>query len=141
MKKDLHDLLYTIWIDKKTAMLMRDEPNGTHHFEVMHNESANRVRFEGEKTNKTGILGKVEVRQVQAQNKENQELLHWVKEVAHKIRYAHTIHILGSGTVRHLLQNEIEENKELHNIVITNSACKKLSTEEFQELAKENLVL
>lgn len=140
MKKDLHDLLYTIWIDGKTAMLMRDEPQGVHHFEILHNEHAGKERFEGETTDKTGILGKTEGRQEKVQHKHNQELLDWVREVAHKVRYAHTIHILGSGDVRHLLQNEIEANKELHDIIINNSACKKLSTEEFLALAKENLV-
>ena len=137
MKKDLHDLIYTIWIDKKTAMIMRDEPKGTHHFEVMHNEAGERERFKGETTNKTGILGKTKDRQPQAQHKENQELLHWVKEISHKLRYAQTVHILGSGTVRHLLQNEIEQNKELLNITITNSACRKLTAEEFQERSRE----
>jgi hypothetical protein len=49
------------------------------------------------------------------------------------------VHILGSGTVRHLLQNEIEQNKELLNITITNSACRKLTAVEFQERSREML--
>lgn len=140
MKKDLHDLLFTIWIDGRTAMIMRDEPEGAHHYEVMHNEDAGRVRFKGETTDKTGMLGSVEDHQSKDQHRKNENLLKWAKEVAHKVRYAHTIHILGSGDVRHLLQNEIEANKELHDIVITNAACRKLTREEFEAIAKENVV-
>jgi hypothetical protein len=140
MKKDLHDLLFTVWIDGSTAMIIRDEPEGTHHYEIMHNEDAGRERFKGETTDKTGNLGSVEDHQPTHQNRENQILLKWVKAVAHKFRYAHTVHILGSGEVRHLLQNEIESNKELQNIVITNSAYRKVTREEFETIAKENMV-
>lgn len=140
MKKDLHDLLYTIWIDTKTAMIMRDEPEGTHHYELLHNEHLTPRRFDGETTNKTGILGKTQDREKHDQQRHNQQLKKWVKEVAHKIRYAHTVHILGSGDVRHQLQQMIEDNKELRNIVITNASCRKLSPQKFAEIARENLV-
>jgi hypothetical protein len=107
---------------------------------VLHNEESGRVRFQGETTDKTGNLGSVEDHQSKDQHRENAILLKWVKEVAHKVRYAHTVHILGSGDVRHLLQNEIESNKELKDIVITNAACRKLTREEFEAIAKENVV-
>ena len=138
MKKDLHNLIYTIWVDGKTAMIMRDEPHGTQHTELVRNEEAGRERFGGETTDKTGILGKSEDRQTHVQNRENQQLLKWVKEVAHKVRYARAVHILGSGDVRHLLQNEIESDKELRDITITNAACRKLSENEFKAMALEN---
>lgn len=140
MKKDLHDLIYTIWIDGKTAMMISDEPHGTHHIELFRNEHAGRDRFGGETTDKTGIPGKTEDRQLHDQNRKNGQLQAWVKEVAHKVRYARTIHILGSGDVRHLLQNEIESDKTLRDVIITNAACKKLSQAEFEEIARENLV-
>jgi len=140
MKKDLHNLIYTIWIDGKTAMIMRDEPHGTHHFEVIHNEHAGRERFWGETTDKTGMLGRVEDRQVHKQNRENQEHHDWAKEIAKKVSYANKVHILGPGEIRHLLQHEIEGNKQLINVMITNAPCDKLSEREFLSMARENAV-
>ena len=125
MKKDLHDLIYAVWIDGRTAMIMRDEPGKLHHFEVMHNEDSGRVRFDGETTDKTGLFGTTINNESKHQKRENNELLNWVRSVASRIRYACTIHIMGSGETRHLLQNEIENQKGLTDIVITNTACKK----------------
>jgi hypothetical protein len=48
------------------------------------------------------------------------------------VRYARTIHILGSGDTRFALQHEIEHHKDLGNVVITNSACRKLTRSEFE---------
>jgi hypothetical protein len=132
MKKDLHDLLYAIWIDGRTAMIIREEPHGTHHFEIVHNEFEVRDRFEGETDDKTGLFGATISRQKHDQNRENEHLKKFVKEVAHRVRYANTIHILGSGDTRFALQHEIENQKELGNITITNSACKKLTRQEFE---------
>jgi hypothetical protein len=39
---------------------------------------------------------------------------------------------MGSGETRFALQHEIENQKELGNITITNSACKKLTHQEFE---------
>ncbi len=138
MKKDLHDLLYSIWIDSRTAMIIRDEPHGTHHFEVIHNEYETRDRFPGETDDKTGLFGATVPRQLHDQNRENEHMKKFIKEVANKVRYAHTVHIMGSGDTRFLLQNEIESQKDLANIIITNSACKKLGRREF-ELETEKL--
>jgi hypothetical protein len=138
MKKGLHDLLYCIWIDGRSAMIIRDEPQGTHHFEVIHNEYETRERFPGETDDKTGLFGASISREKHDQNRDNEHVKKFIKEVAHKVRYAHTIHIMGSGGTRFELQNEIENQKELANVIITNSACKKLSRREF-ELEAEKL--
>lgn len=138
MKKDLHDLLYSIWIDGSLAMMIREEPHGTRHFEIIHNEYAGRERFPGETDHKTGLFGATISRERKDQNREQEQLHKFVMEVAHKIRYAHTIHIMGPGETRHHLQREIEDNKELRNIVITNSACRKMTRAEFEK-ETENL--
>jgi len=108
MKKDVHDLLYTVWLDEEIAMINRDEPEGLHHFEILHNEKS--------------------------------DILLWAREVAHKLRYAHTIHIMGIGDTRQLLQHEIENDKNLMDIIITNSLQRKMTKEQFQDIAKTNLV-
>jgi hypothetical protein len=133
MKKDLHDLLYAVWIDGRTAMIMRDEPGKLHHFEILHNENAGRERIKGETTDKIGLFGTTLSNESHHQNKENNELRNWAKAVADKIRYAHAVYIMGSGETRHLLQNEIEHHKGLTNIIITNTSCKKLSRGAFEK--------
>jgi hypothetical protein len=62
----------------------------------------------------------------------------FIREVAHKVRYAEMIYIMGPGETRFELQNEIENNKELRNIAITNSACEKMTRAEFEK-ETENL--
>jgi hypothetical protein len=138
MKKDLHDLLYSIWIDSRTAMIIWEEPHGTRHFEVHHNEFQELDRFHGETDDKTGLFGATINREKKDQNRENEHLRKFVKEVAAKVRYAQAIYILGSGDTRHLLQNEIESNKELREYSLTNSAFRKLDRREF-ELETEKL--
>lgn len=138
MKKDLHDLLYSIWIDSRTAMIIWEEPHGTSHFEVHHNAFQELDRFNGETDDKTGLFGATINREKKDQNRENEHLRKFVKEVAAKIRYAQAIYILGSGDTRHLLQNEIEGNKELRDYSLTNSAFRKLDRREF-ELETEKL--
>ena len=133
MKKDLHDLLYSIWIDGRTAMIIRDEPHGTHHFEVIHNENEVRERIDGETDDKTRFFGTTVSREKHGQNREREQTRKFVKEVTSKVRYAHTVHIMGSGDTRFALQYEIENRKDLPNIIITNSACKKLSRQEFEK--------
>ena len=107
MKKDVHDLLYTVWIDEETAMINRDEPEGLHHFEIVHNHNTNS--------------------------------LDWAKEISHKLRYAHIIHIMGTGNTRQQLQKEIENDKTLEDIIITNSSKRKITLEQFETIARENL--
>ena len=102
MKKDLHDLLFAIWIDGQTAMIIRDEPGGTHHFELMHNEHSDT----------------------------------FIETVAHKVRYAHTIYILGPDDTRNALQQALEANPELDNVIIQNSEAGPMSREVFEREAR-----
>ena len=136
MKKDLHDLLFAIWIDGQTAMIIRDEPGGTHHFEIVHNEKQAHEHFSGETSDKTRLFQTTLDNEKHDQNREAEYLHKFIKEVAHKVRYAHTIYIIGPGETRHLLQNELEVHKDLHNIIIQNSPAEKLSREEFEQKAK-----
>lgn len=135
MKKDLHDLLFAIWIDSQKAMIIREEPGGTHHYEIVHNEWV-KEHFPGEKTDKTGLFGTTLNNEWHDQNRENEYLLKFIKEVAHNVRYAHTIYILGPGQTRHLLQNELEAHKDLGNVIIQNSPAEQMSREAFEMEAK-----
>lgn len=136
MKKDLHDLLFAIWIDSRKAMIIRDEPGGMHHYEIVYNQHRSNEHFQGEKTDKTGLFGTTLNNEIHDQNREHEYMKKFIKEIAHKVRYAHTIYILGSGETRHKLQNELESDNELKNVIIRNSAAEHLSKEQFEIAAK-----
>jgi hypothetical protein len=136
MKKDRHDLQFAIWIDSQKAMVIWDEPGGTHHLEVLHNELPAKERFDGEGTNKTGLFRTTLNGESHQQNRENEFLRKFVKSVAAKVRYAHTIYIMGSGNTRHLLQHELEGNKDLRNIILQNTPANHLTADEFEREAR-----
>lgn len=136
MKKDLHDLQFAIWIDSQKAMVIWDEPGGPHHLEILHNELPARERFEGEETNKTGLFRTTLNDESHRQNRENEYLQNFVENVAAKVRYAHTIYIIGPGDTRYLLQNELEGHKDLRNITLHNAPAHHLTAEEFEREAR-----
>ncbi|MFN5762014.1 MAG: hypothetical protein ACK43L_04720 [Sphingobacteriales bacterium] len=135
MKKGLHDLLFAIWIDSQKAMIIRDEPGGVYHYELIQNELS-KERFPGEKTDKTGLFGTTLNNESHDQNRENEHLKKFIKQVANNIRYANTIYIMGPGDTRHLLQNELEGHKDLEKIIIQNSPAEKMDKDAFERKAR-----
>lgn len=135
MKKNLHQLSCSIWIDEQKAMIIREEPQGVRQYETVNNPNAGRARMAGEHPAKPSYLGETMNREKHDQNRKNNELERFVKEVASHIRYATTVDIMGPGQTRHKLQREIEANKDQHNIVITNTPCRKLNREDFEARA------
>lgn len=136
MKKDLHVLQFAIWIDSQKAMVIWDEPGGPHHLEILHNELPSRERFEGETSTKTGLFGMILNHETHQQNRKNEYLQKFVENVAAKVRYAHTIYIIGPGDTRYLLQNELEGHKDLRNITLHNAPAHHLTAEEFEREAR-----
>jgi hypothetical protein len=135
MKKGLHDLLFAIWIDNQKAMIIRDEPGGVYHYELIQNEHS-KEHFPGEKTDKTGLFGTTLNNESHDQNRENEHLKKFIKQVANNIRYANTIYIMGPGDTRHLLQNELEGHKDLEKIIIQNSPAEKMDKDAFERKAR-----
>lgn len=131
-KKDPHNLRYAIWIDGRSAQLIRQQPKGKKEFLIFRNDRTGQTRFDGEESDKTRLFGATISRQSHHQNQQNENLHKFVKNVANEVQYAHIVHILGSGDTRHLLQREIEDKKDLHHIILTNSACRKLDQTEFE---------
>lgn len=132
MKKNLHHLSCSVWIDEQKAMIIREEPQGVPQYETVKNPNAGRARMAGEHPAKPSYLGETMNREKHNQNRKNNELEKFVREVASHIRYATTVDIMGPGQTRHKLQEVLEANKDLSNRSITNKPCRRMSREEFE---------
>lgn len=132
MKKSNNHNRYAIWIDRRHAMILRSGPNNSSSFHEIKSEIADRERFEGEKTNKTGMLGISLAPEKRVQAKANNQLNSYVKKVVSEIQNANAILILGSGETRFELQHAIQKNKQLHGVWIENKACKKITRRELE---------
>lgn len=135
MKKNLHNLLFAIWIDSQMAMIIREEPGKSHHLEILKNEHR-KEHFPGEQSDKTGLFGISLNNELHDQNRAHEQIKKFVKEIAQQVRYANTIYIMGPGETRHLLQNELESHKDLQNVIIQNSPAKKMDSKTFEREAK-----
>jgi len=137
MKKSPNQIIYAIWIDRKHAMVMKTTTQGEPEF-IEIKSGAGRERFSGETTNKTGMLGTSIDWQKKMQEKENNHVQQFLKNVMAEIQHAKEILILGSGDTRYELQNAIEKNKLLQGIPLKNRAFRKITKRELElEMEKE----
>ncbi len=137
MKKSANQTIYAIWIDRKHAMVMKTTTQGEPEF-IEIKSGAGRERFSGETTNKTGMLGTSIDWQKKMQEKENNHVQQFLKNVVAEIQHAKEILILGSGDTRYELQNVIEKNKLLQGIPLKNRAFRKITKRELElEMEKE----
>jgi hypothetical protein len=137
MKKSANQTIYAIWIDRKHAMVMKTTTQGEPEF-IEIKSAAGRERFSGETTNKTGMLGTSIDWQKKMQEKENNHVQQFLKNVVAEIQHAKEILILGSGDTRYELQNAIEKNKLLQGIPLKNRAFRKITKRELElEMEKE----
>jgi len=137
MKKSANQTIYAIWIDRKHAMVMKTTTQGEPEF-IEIKSGAGRERFSGETTNKTGMLGTSIDWQKKMQEKENNHVQQFLKNVVAEIQHAKEILILGSGDTRYELQNAIEKNKLLQGIPLKNRAFRKITKRELElEMEKE----
>lgn len=138
MKKSHNQTIYAIWIDRKHAMVMKATSEGEPAFVEIKSSAGNRDRFNGETTNKTGMLGTSIDWQKKMQEKENNHVQQFLKNVVAEIQHAKEILILGSGDTRYELQNAIEKNKLLQGIPLKNRAFRKITKRELElEMEKE----
>ena len=137
MKKSANQTIYAIWIDRKHAMVMKSTTQGEPEF-IEIKSGAGRERFNGETTNKTGMLGTSINWQKKMQEKENNHVQQFLKKVIDQIHQAKEILILGSGDTRYELQNIIEKSKTLQEVPLKNRALRKINKRELElEMEKE----
>lgn len=137
MKKSANQTIYAIWIDRKHAMVMKSTIEGEPEF-IEIKSGAARERFDGETTNKTGMLGTSINWQKKMQEKENNHVQQFLKKVVDQIQQAKEILILGSGDTRYELQNIIEKSKTLQDVPLKNRAFRKITKRELElEMEKE----
>ncbi len=137
MKKSPNQTIYAIWIDRKHAMVMKATTEGEPEF-IEIKSGAGRERFDGETTNKTGMLGTSINWQKKMQEKENNHVQQFLKKVLDELQHAKEILILGSGDTRYELQNIIEKSKTLQDVPLKNRAFRKITKRELElEMEKE----
>ena len=137
MKKSPNQTIYAIWIDRKHAMLMKSTTEGEPEF-IEIKSGAGRERFNGETTNKTGMLGTSVDWQKKVQERENNHIQQFLKKVIDQLEHPKEILILGSGDTRYELQNLIEKSKSLQDVPLKNRAFRKITKRELElEMEKE----
>jgi hypothetical protein len=137
MKKSANQTIYAIWIDRKHAMVMKATTQGEPEF-IELKSGAGRERFNGEESNKTGMLGTTIDWQKKMQEKENNQVQQFLKKVIDQLQHAKEILILGSGDTRYELQNAIEKCKMLQGVPVKNRAFRKITKRELElEMEKE----
>ena len=112
MKKDFNTLQYGIFIDHKKAVVVSiNEKNliATESFKA----PLIALHFKGEKTTKTGLLGKTVNRQKKQQNQTNLNFRKFCKTVAGQLKRANQIYIFGPADAKYALQNEVQKRKSL----------------------------
>jgi len=138
MKKSTNQAIYVVWIDRKHAMIMRTTEQGTTTYKEIKSSAGTRERFNGETTNKTGMLGTSIAWEKKKQEKENNHVQQFLKKVMAEFHQAKEILILGSGDTRYELQNGIEKSKAFNGVKISNRACRKITKRELEvEMEKE----
>jgi len=137
MKKSPNQTIYAIWIDRKHAMVMKATTQGEPEF-IEIKSGAGRERYNGETTNKTGMLGTSLDWQKKMQERENNHVQQYLKNVLDQFQHAKEILILGSGDTRYELQNIIEKSKLLQGVPVKNRAFRKITKRELEmEMEKE----
>ncbi|MFM7838826.1 MAG: hypothetical protein ACKO6K_04615 [Chitinophagaceae bacterium] len=117
MKKDFNTIQYGIFIDHKKAVVVSiDEKNqiATESLKA----PLTSLHFKGEKTTKTGMLGKTVNRQKKQQNQTNLNFRKFCKTVAGQLKKANQIYIFGPADAKYALQNEIEKRKSLSAVYL-----------------------
>lgn len=121
---------YAVWIDQRKAMILKTEGSGSSSYQEIESEASKLERFEGEKSNKTGLFRTTLSRQKRNQERKNNYITIYVMKVANKIKDANAILILGAGETRFELENLLHKRKYNQNLWIENKASKKLDKRE-----------
>ncbi len=117
---------YAIWIDKRRAMILKTGNDADPIFIEIESGAASPERFQGEKTNKTGLFRTTLSREKKEQERKNNYLSAYVMKVANEIKDANAVLILGSGETRFELEHLLNKRKNNQGIWIENKASKKI---------------
>ena len=126
MKTSVNSYRSGVWIDRKHAMIIKIDAEGNQEYSEIISGLGTRTRFEGETTNKTGMLGTTLSWQKKSQEKENNYMKKFVTKVVDSLQNANAVLILGSADTRFELQNAIDKSKTMHDTWIENRPEEKL---------------
>ncbi|MFN4977944.1 MAG: hypothetical protein ACK5F9_08520 [Bacteroidota bacterium] len=126
MKKTQQQNRFGIWIDKKQATIIKVAPDGSKDYIKVKSHVPFMERFKGETTSKTGLFGTTLSREKKLQEKQNNSVHHFIKEVVSNLDHANAILILGSGDTRFELQNAIDKSKSMNGVWVENKPSPKI---------------
>jgi hypothetical protein len=138
MKKTTKTNRYAIWIDHKQAVIMCLDGEGRLTSETLRSGLAERVRYDGEVTNKTGLFRHTLGNEQHRQNKTNNDYRKFLREVAAHLDKVNGILILGPGDGRHELQHEIQKKKSLASVWLENRPADKMRASELKDVVLEH---
>jgi hypothetical protein len=108
-------------------MILKSGRDGESSYLEIESHAAKPERFEGEKTNKTGLFRTTLSREKHSQERKNNYISNYVMKVANEIKEANAILILGAGETRFELENLLNKRKNNHALWIENKASKKIN--------------
>ncbi|MBP7931412.1 MAG: hypothetical protein KAZ11_02115 [Chitinophagaceae bacterium] len=118
---------YAVWIDKRKAMILKSNAEGVNTYLEIESHASRPERFEGEKTNKTGLFRTTLSNEKRKQERQNNHITEYVMKVADEIKEVNAVLIMGSGETRHELENLLLKRKDNQNAWIENKPYKKLN--------------
>ena len=129
---------YCIWIDQKKAIVGWFDKEDS--WSIWEKESGveSHVRFDGEETNKSGILGKSISPQKQQQERKNNQIKSFVKQVAMQVKEPAEVLLLGTASVKFELLHALQERPSLNNIHIVVRTAEKVRESALQGIAEEH---
>jgi hypothetical protein len=129
---------YCIWIDQKKAVVGWFDKDDS--WSVWQKESGveSHVRFAGEETNKSGVLGKSITPQKQQQERKNNQIKSFVKQVAMQVKQPAEVLLLGPASAKFELLHALQDRPSLNNVPIVVRTAEKVRESELQAIAEEH---
>lgn len=117
MKKAYNLTQYGVFIDHSKAYVVGIDEKNELSAETYKAPLVN-LHFAGEKTNKTGALGRTIDRQRKDQQRHQMEFQKFCKMITEKLKRANQIYVFGPSDAKFTLRKEIEEQKTLKGIYL-----------------------
>jgi hypothetical protein len=130
---------YCIWIDQRKAIVGWFDKNDNWSVWEKESELESHVRFSGEETNKSGIFGKSISPQKQLQERRNNQIKAYVKQVAMQVKEPAEVLLLGPSTAKFELLHALQDRPSLNNVpIVVRTAEKKVRESAQQAIAEEH---
>lgn len=127
---------YGIWIDHEKAFLFRVNAEKIESMEALTSEVQPR-HHSGVNDNEHSTLSN----QSKHNERRNNQLDHFMKEILQKIHDADEILIFGPANVKNTLHNTIKETKSMSRVLVTVTVADKLTENQMRESVRDFFAL